>query len=157
SGDAHARARALGLLGAAEQARLAGMPPERGEAFLFGRSALRIVLAAALGRAPTSLEIEPTPSGKPALRGRGAQVNVSHSGTWIALAVSENLPVGFDIEAARETPRALDLARRFFSADENGFLAGLAQAELNQAFLKIWTAKEALLKARGGAIPTGLP
>jgi len=64
-------------------------------------------------------------------------------------AVTQQHRVGADLEFLRETSDILDLARRFFQPAEFAAIAQLAETEQQQAFFRLWTAKEAVLKALG--------
>jgi 4'-phosphopantetheinyl transferase len=57
-----------------------------------------------------------------------------------------------DIEFMRAAGGELDLARSFFSAAEYRSLEGLANGVLFSSFYRIWTCKEAVLKAHGAGI-----
>lgn len=73
-------------------------------------------------------------------------VSLSHSGGWIAVASSESARVGVDVETVRDVSPSL--AQRCLSSSE---LAWMEQdADLRTLrFLRLWTAKEAYLKAIG--------
>ncbi len=51
---------------------------------------------------------------------------------------------------------AAELAARYFTPAEADALRALAEADLNLAFLRLWCAKEAVLKAHGHGISFGL-
>lgn len=75
-------------------------------------------------------------------------VSLSHSGGWIAAAVSRSGRVGIDVEAVRDVHAPL--ARRCLSETELDWLDGAdTGASRNQRFFRLWTAKEAFLKALG--------
>jgi 4'-phosphopantetheinyl transferase len=85
--------------------------------------------------------------------------NWSHSGERALFAVGrggEGFELGVDLERVRPRPRALELATRFFAPDETAMLAALPEALLLNGFLRLWTAKEAVLKANGGGLSYGL-
>jgi 4'-phosphopantetheinyl transferase len=85
--------------------------------------------------------------------------NWSHSGEKALFAVgrgSDGFELGVDIERVRPRPRALELATRFFAPDETAMLAALPEERLLNSFLRLWTAKEAVLKANGGGLSYGL-
>lgn len=82
--------------------------------------------------------------------------NWSHSGAHALIAVARGIAPGIDLERRRPQPRALPLARRFFDSDEAESLAALPDEARAAAFLELWTAKEALLKAHGHGISYGL-
>lgn len=74
--------------------------------------------------------------------------NLSHSGDFVMLAISDT-PIGCDIERLHKAI----LSRHVFHPNELSLL--LSQPEgtaRNQAFLRLWTAKEAFLKAIGTGI-----
>jgi 4'-phosphopantetheinyl transferase len=117
-------------------------------------------LAAGLGLAPARLGFERGPHGRPGLRIDGAATgfdcNWSHSGGRLAIALGERVRVGIDIERPRARPRAMELARRYFTAAEADALAMLPDAACEPAFLRLWCAKEAVLKAHGRGLAFGL-
>ncbi|MGY6631092.1 MAG: 4'-phosphopantetheinyl transferase family protein [Wenzhouxiangella sp.] len=117
---------------------------------------LRLLLGSYLGRPGKELRLERGEHGKPALvRGQssgGLQFNLSHSGDWLALAFGSGAGVGIDIEVHRTLRRAGDLARRYLPAAEADWLNGLSEPERSRAFIAQWTAREALVKARGSSL-----
>ena len=80
----------------------------------------------------------------------------SHSGDHLLVACGEGLRLGCDLEALRPRPNALALAKRFFHAEEHAWLAGLPEAGIVPAFLRLWCAKEAVLKAHGHGLSFGM-
>lgn len=82
--------------------------------------------------------------------------NWSHSGAGLLVALGRRQQVGIDLEWHRPRARALELARRFFTGAEADALAALAIPERERAFLRLWCAKEAVLKAHGRGLAFGL-
>jgi len=124
-----------------------------------GRVPLRGVLAAYLGIDARQVVLIDGEHGRPALASGHDQslgFNWSHSGDHAVVAVGRNLMPGIDLERVRPRDRALELAQRFFSADEAAALAALPPPERSMAFLDLWTAKEAVVKALGRGIAFGL-
>ncbi len=117
------------------------------------RFMLRLLLGSYLGCPGRDLELVRGERGKPMLGQRHAETaltfNVSHSGDWLAVVVGHDCPVGVDIELERSMPRAVALARRYFPAVEADALSGLDEPFRSRTFLQHWTAREALVKARG--------
>lgn len=120
------------------------------------RFVLRLLLGSYLGVPGKSVQIRRNQYDKPELDGdlarSGLQFNLSHSGRWLAIALTRDLDIGVDIEHQREMPRAADLARRFFSGPDVGRIAELEEPERSSCFLRQWTAREALIKATGCSI-----
>lgn len=114
------------------------------------------VLAATLGNG--AARIERDARGRPQLHGEFARfdVNWSHSGELLLLALGESVEVGVDVEFLRPRPRAMELAQRFFHPDETARLLALPEEAQAPAFVRLWCAKEAILKAHGHGISFGL-
>jgi 4'-phosphopantetheinyl transferase len=121
--------------------------------FALTRAALRSLMAEATGVAAGKIAFAEGPYGKPSLVGtHGPHFNVAHSGSWALIGFSGSRDIGVDIEFMRAAGGELDLARSFFSSAEYCFLEGLANGMLRSSFYKIWTCKEAVLKAHGAGI-----
>ncbi len=112
-----------------------------------------------LGCHPDALPLFRDAHGRPRL---GAplgdrDISWSHSGEGLLVACAHGLVLGIDLERERPRPRAPELARRFFHADEAAWLEALPDpAARERAFLRLWCAKEALLKAHGRGLAFGL-
>ncbi len=117
---------------------------------IIARAATRLLLGRYLDADPRSLVIVEEEHGKPVLLRRQIEFNASHSGDLVALAFARDTPVGIDVERRRLLHDCLALARRYFSAEENDIVRSAAEAD--DAFLTIWTAKEAIVKASGKGI-----
>ena len=118
--------------------------------FALTRCTLRYLLSEATGIPADKIAFAEGPHGKPRLAGtNGLRFNVSHSGCWALIGFSDSRDIGVDIELMRAAGGELDLARSFFSAAEYRSLEGLANGKLLSSFYKIWTCKEAVLKAHG--------
>jgi 4'-phosphopantetheinyl transferase len=121
--------------------------------FALTRGTLRCLLSEAASVPANTIAFAEGPYGKPCLAGtHGPHFNVSHSGSWALIGFSDRRPIGVDIEFMRAAGGELDLARSFFSAAEYRSLEGLDLDMLLSSFYKIWTCKEAVLKACGAGI-----
>ncbi|WP_329741953.1 4'-phosphopantetheinyl transferase family protein [Dyella sp. A6] len=123
-----------------------------------GRAPLRAILASYLDEPADALVLHDDAHGRPELAPphAGLYFNWSHSGDRAVVAVARGIRPGIDLERLRPRRRSLDLAHRFFSTAEALALARLAPALLDPAFLALWTAKEAVLKATGRGLAFGL-
>ena len=140
------------LLSADEAARIDRLVFPRDQAVrTVARASLRCILARVLGRPPNRIELTQTAHGKPTLTGnaRNLEFSTSHSGDVVLHAVARGRRVGVDVEAIRREPGDAALARAIFAAPEAAYLEGLPDAEQLVAFYRIWTRKEAYLKALG--------
>ncbi|WP_206862583.1 4'-phosphopantetheinyl transferase superfamily protein [Lysobacter changpingensis] len=116
-------------------------------------------LAAELGVDTDALPLSRDPRGRPRLEGAFAEwdCNWSHSGDGLLIALGRGVRLGIDLERVRARERALDLAQRFFTAPELAWLhAAPSAAVRDHGFLRLWCAKEAVLKAHGHGISFGL-
>ena len=144
----------------AEESRARRMAsPRRRREFLVARGALRRVLADALGIDPLLLPIREGTHGKPDLVPRRPDLppigfNLSHSGDRFVVALALGMDPGIDVELIRPR-RSLDLlARECFSPAEQRAVAG--DSDPMHAFYRVWSRKEAVIKADGRGISIGL-
>lgn len=138
-----------------DRVRCAWQPYRRGEA---AEPRVREWLCAQMALAPGALELDRDHRGRPRLGPAhgGRDASWSHSGEGLLMALGEGVRIGCDLEWARPRPRALEIARRYFTAAEAAWLAGLGGQARETAFVRIWCAKEAMLKAHGRGIAFGL-
>jgi 4'-phosphopantetheinyl transferase len=111
---------------------------------------------------PADWEFSRGAQGKPYLTdpSHALDFNLSHSGDWLACAVTAGVPVGVDIEQCnpQRNPQrdVMTLARRFFRAEEVEALASCGPEQQRDQFYNLWTLKESAVKARGGVLVSGL-
>ncbi|XP_058113748.1 uncharacterized protein LOC131256737 isoform X4 [Magnolia sinica] len=78
--------------------------------------------------------------------------NLSHTSSLIACGVAVDVPIGIDVEEKQRKLRnnILSFARRYFSRHEVDYLQAFSDPEIQrQEFIKLWTLKEAYVKALG--------
>ncbi|KAM3695948.1 hypothetical protein ACJW31_06G001400 [Castanea mollissima] len=78
--------------------------------------------------------------------------NISHTSSIIACGVTVNSAIGIDVEEKQRKLKnnILAFARRYFSPYEVGLLTAISDPEFQrQEFIKLWTLKEAYVKALG--------
>lgn len=115
--------------------------------FVAARARLRALLGDHLGRDPRSLVFLLNEFGKPRLADLpGVHFSLSHSQDRALLAVSDGPEIGADLEMMRAVDH-LDLARRYFHPDEVRTIE--RHRDPRQAFFRVWTLKEAVVKAIG--------
>ena len=148
------RAALEGLLAEDERARAERFIFARDQGrYAVARGRLRVLLGHYLGVEPAAVELAYGARGKPHLAAAtGLEFNVAHSGDLVLYAVTRARAVGVDVEAER--PQLADelTARRFFSPSEVAALLALPPAGRHAAFFRIWTRKEAYVKARGDGL-----
>ncbi|CAG2280545.1 4'-phosphopantetheinyl transferase [Burkholderia sola] len=123
------------------------------------RAALRDVLGAALGIAPRAVAIVVDAAGRPSLdpaHRASLDFNVSHAGAHALLAWVPAGRVGVDIEGCNRATDWRALTREVCAPAEIAYLDDLPSGEREGEFMRVWSAKEALLKALGTGIVGGL-
>ncbi|ALK31382.1 4'-phosphopantetheinyl transferase family protein [Burkholderia plantarii] len=159
--DAAERARAARFLRAEDAIRHAAT-----------RAALRHLLGFTLQLQAASLRFVTDEAGRPELAPDDAAAvdagadgdvgtarldfNVSHSGDHALIAWSAATRVGVDIEAARSSLDWASLGPSVFAPADEAAVHGHAPQARRDAFFRVWTAKEALLKVLGVGITGGL-
>ncbi len=116
--------------------------------YIAARGILRSLLGQYTNTHPAELEFHYSEKGKPELSTQPIQFNISHSHSKALYAITSNHRVGIDLEYIREI-EALSLAKRFFTPSEFNQLVTVSPQQQQQFFFKLWTAKEAYLKATG--------
>jgi len=144
----------LALLDTQERGRAARLAGRRHRMrFIHFRAFARQVLGGYLGVPAAEVRLAVGRNGKPSIarRARDPELhfNLSHSGDCCLLAARLGSAVGIDVEQVRDTPDALAIARRFFARSEAELLARLGGEARRDAFLALWTHKEAAVKALG--------
>jgi 4'-phosphopantetheinyl transferase len=123
--------------------------------FIAARAGLRTLLGRATGTKPADVEFAYGENGKPRLAGGGPRFNASDTGDFVAVALSRT-EVGIDVELVRPLRRRDGLARRICTDGELEAFGRFPEEQRDAELLRLWTCKEAALKAigiglRGGA------
>jgi 4'-phosphopantetheinyl transferase len=136
------------LLDGIERGRLARFRrPADAARYLAAHALTRLVLADAVGQGAGELAFDRTcrcgeQHGKPTLPG-GPGFSFTHAGDLVGLAVHDG-PVGLDVEQQRPLPDLAAMA---------GHACSPAESVADEpAFFRLWTRKEALLKATGDGL-----
>ncbi|MFZ6730693.1 4'-phosphopantetheinyl transferase family protein [Undibacterium sp. Ji42W] len=123
--------------------------PLRQRQFLVGRILLRQSLSQLLNLPVNELQLSECPGnvprlGNPELTHTG--FSLSHSGSWIACAVSANGKLGLDIELLNPNRDFSALALQAFNTDESAWLEQRPASDRMRDFYQLWTTKEAQIK-----------
>lgn len=138
--------------------------PVRQRQFLVGRMLLRQAVGALLGVAPDKVSAQEQPGRAPRLTLAGSALappffSLSHSGHWVACAVSTDTALGLDIEMADPRRDIAALAGQAFDDAACAALLALPAPQRVAAFYQMWCAMEARIKlgaagdAQAGAAP----
>lgn len=123
--------------------------------FITGRGTIREILAGKGKCPPQAIRFDLNQYGKPALEEpesiRHIQFNASSSATMGAIAISDGIPLGFDIEKIKPG-NSVDydlIVKNEFTHDEYHWYIKHDKPDRIRVFFELWTCKEAYLKALG--------
>jgi 4'-phosphopantetheinyl transferase len=142
----------LALFNAEERLRAARFHfPLHRRRFIAARGMLRELLGRYLNVEPAQVNFSYQERGKPFLADTTLQFNVSHSHDLAVFAFTLFSAVGVDVEKT-EMKFNDSVAKRYFHALEYSQLHSLPEAEQAREFFRIWSRKEALIKAIGEGV-----
>jgi len=134
-------------LSSAEQERAARFhfPVDRDRSIV-ARGGLRRILATYCGTRAASLAFQTGEHGKPSLADCPVPIefNISHAGDYVLIGITTGAECGVDIEQPRSRKSEEGIAERFFCPRE---VEWLRRTEIG--FVRLWTMKEAIIKAVG--------
>lgn len=142
------------LLSPAERERVSRLRFDRDrQRFTVATGASRLILAHYTGMRAADITFARSPHGKPyiaANEGRSpVRFNLTHSYDRALVAVAYEREVGVDLEWKNDETEVESVARRYFCPSEFAALAALPPAARKDAFFRVWTLKEAVMKAVG--------
>lgn len=120
--------------------------------WLHGHVATRRIVARELGVVPREIVYGAESAGKPFVAtpaGTGIEFSFSDSGDLALLAVARHGTLGVDVEVHRPLTDLEGIAERFFATEERVALFAVPESERAAAFYRLWTRKEAYIKALG--------
>lgn len=124
--------------------------------YIVARGLLRTLLGRYVKTSPTHLVIAYGSNDKPFLAYPCADptlgFNLSHTTELAALAFVYGRDIGIDIERLRPIDDFERIADRFFAGSEKEALRNMPAEQRSEAFLRIWTRKEAYIKAIGDGL-----
>ena len=130
--------------------------PRDGRRFAVCRGSLRLILGQLTNAPPQAVSFRFGPGGKPELAGHGPpgdapllRFNVTHSDELALVAVSLDRELGVDLERLRTISEAARIVESYFTPAEQAQFAAIEEPASASAFLRGWTRKEAILKAKG--------
>ncbi len=125
--------------------------------FLVSHALVRSVLSSYVEIAPKDLQFICCENGKPKVASEEGELlplefNLSHSGRYAAIVVTNEIECGIDIEEVDPKRSIMDIAEEYFSASEMLDLRSIVDAEQIKRFYTYWTLKESYIKAKGATI-----
>jgi len=120
--------------------------------YIISRGAIKLIMGRYLNRKPALIEIAAGENKKPYIKDSPLFYNLSHSGNWIILGVSDSA-IGIDTELVNNSFDFSDVLDEHFSPGESRFIKETKSAG---RFFMLWTRKEALTKATGKGLDEDL-
>lgn len=121
--------------------------------FLLRHQTMRRILSRYTGLEAGSLRFSLNPHGKPRLASDHAPPHIhfslSHSRQRVAMALTRDRELGADIEDISPRIDPLTMAAGCFASQEIAALRSVPAPQRLETFFRIWTLKEAYIKARG--------
>lgn len=110
---------------------------------------------------PLQWQFQPNIHGKPEVIGPKKMdgrlyFNITHTEGVVVMAVSQNGQVGVDVERVGRPMDYLGMSRRFFAEIEAEAVRNSSETERSELFYRIWTLKEAYVKAIGKGLAHAL-
>lgn len=103
------------------------------------------------------IEIKKGEHSKPYALNIPAHFNISHSGNYVVLAISDR-PIGVDLELIEDFSAIV--AKKLLNEDELKYVSEIGSQKkkslMQRCFYEIWTAKEAYLKYIGSGLSGGI-
>ncbi|HRY16686.1 MAG TPA: 4'-phosphopantetheinyl transferase superfamily protein [Candidatus Competibacteraceae bacterium] len=132
--------------------------PEHRDRFIAGRGLLRELLGAYLDQPAAFIRFSHGPRGKPTLtdqRINKLHFNLSHSSDRVLYAIARR-EVGVDVETLDRRLDYAAVAERICASREWAAFQGVSPEQTREMFFACWTRKEAVAKAIGDGLATGL-
>jgi 4'-phosphopantetheinyl transferase len=145
---------AMTLLSDAEKQRCAAFYFEKHRTeYALSHAVLRLVLAEYAPVNPHEWRFSTGPWGKPAIAAPVLDpplwFNLSHTDGFVACVTGRVRELGVDVENLNRITSCTEIAEHSFAAPELEYLNNLPPVLQRDAFFRIWTLKEAYMKAEG--------
>lgn len=139
------------LLGSDELHRASRLVEKSDQAkFIVCRALVRIIVGQLTNTEPKKVRLPQDDRGKPCCPDLNGTISWSRSGDFALLGLSTAEKMGADIERLRPIEQLHAIADQHFSCTERALLASRRNAiDQQSAFFRIWTLKEAYVKALG--------
>lgn len=128
--------------------------------FTIAHAALRGLLGKLMSASPESIVFAYGSHDKPEIDSEHHETtikfNMSHTADLAVIGVTQNRPLGIDIEQHKDSRELEKLARRYFSPREVTALFSLPEEKWSDAFYRGWCSKEAVMKITGLGLSLGL-
>lgn len=124
--------------------------------YIMRHGIVRFILGHYIGEDPAKIQIVRTKSGKPYLYLEGKFSNVrfslSHTDEMVCLGITRNYEIGLDIVKTNSHTPFSEIEHYLFTLGEKSWIEQTIPDQRLMHFFRIWSLKEALLKATGSDV-----
>jgi 4'-phosphopantetheinyl transferase len=128
--------------------------------FIAAHALLRATLTSCWGLPAAAWRFLDAAGGKPAiapgLNAPGIAFNLSHTRGLVAVAVGSYGAIGVDVERVEQAKADFTVAETYFAPAETALLRRTPEADRPSCFFRLWTLKEAYVKAVGAGLAAPL-
>lgn len=121
--------------------------------FLIARAFVRTTLSRYADIKPEDWQFQVNEFDKPSIVARGSEAkirfNLSHCAGLLICGVTVGCEIGVDCENSDRRVEIEQLAPRVFSPSEQQYFHSVSASQRKETFFRLWTLKEAYIKARG--------
>jgi 4'-phosphopantetheinyl transferase len=129
-------------------------------AYIAAHALLRTALSSIADRPPTEWRFVAEKLGKPRIDPEAGlprcEFSLSHTRGLVACAVCAGAQIGIDVATLAPREAGLDIATNFFSPAEVAMLRRAPAGQQPLVFFRLWTLKEAFIKATGEGLSRSL-
>jgi 4'-phosphopantetheinyl transferase len=119
--------------------------------FIHRRSILRLLAGGYLQQPPAEVKFTTDEFGKLHVAG-GLEFNLSAAGDLVVYGFVREHRLGIDLARLSPDFRWQEVVESFFHSAESAYIHQLPSSEQTAAFFRLWTIKEAFVKANGGGL-----
>lgn len=129
--------------------------PKDARKFIIRHGCLRLILGYYTDNNPGQIQIVKGVNGKPVIdpliNFSGLSFSLSSTGHYFIIGITKTYGIGIDIEKMDISIPFQEIADYLFTEKEKMLITGSGKNQLSRQFIRIWTIKEAILKATGGS------
>jgi 4'-phosphopantetheinyl transferase len=124
--------------------------------YILRQGMVRFILGQYIHEDPEKMQIVRTKSGKPSLDPEGkfsdVRFSISHTDAMVCLGITRNQEIGLDIVKTNPRTPISDVEQYLFTPGERKWIEQTIPEQRFMQFFRIWSLKEALLKATGSDV-----
>jgi 4'-phosphopantetheinyl transferase len=145
------------LISPEEKQKAAGFKkPDDARLYILRHGMVRVILGQFIHEDPAKIQIVRTKSGKPALNPEGkfsdVRFSLSHTDEMVCLGITRNYEIGLDITTTNPHTPFSEITHYLFTPGEIRWLEHTIPEQRPKQFFRIWSLKEAILKATGSDV-----